>query len=73
MPIYTYVCKDCGEQFDLLVGVTSDKTAKKCSKCGSKKIEKIFSAFSVGKQTKACGFKPSTCPTSGKGCCPGCQ
>lgn len=25
MPIYTYACKDCGEKFDLLIGVTSER------------------------------------------------
>ena len=47
MPIYTYICGDCGEKFDLLIGVTSEKTELKCSKCDSKNIKKTFSSFSV--------------------------
>ena len=49
MPIYTYMCKDCKESFELLVGMTSEKTEFKCKKCGSKNIERTFEAFSVGK------------------------
>lgn len=66
MPIYTYVCKDCGEKFDLLVGVTSEKLELKCKNCGSKKIEKTLGTFSVGNP----GDKSSSsgsCPT---GTCP---
>ncbi|MCK4993921.1 MAG: zinc ribbon domain-containing protein [Candidatus Omnitrophica bacterium] len=48
MPIYTYVCKDCKEKFELMVGVNAEKTELKCVKCASNNIERIFSAFSVG-------------------------
>jgi len=48
MPVYTYVCKDCKEKFDLILGVTEEKTQLRCAKCASINIEKIFSAFSVG-------------------------
>ena len=64
MPIYTYVCKDCGEKFDLLIGVTSEKTELKCKKCNSKNIQKTISTFSVGNKS---GFSGSSCPT---GTCP---
>jgi len=33
-PIYSYVCKDCNAEFDLLIGVTSEKTKEKCERCG---------------------------------------
>ena len=48
MPIYTYVCKDCGEKFDLLIGVVSENPEFKCKKCSSKNIGKILSSFNVG-------------------------
>ncbi len=66
MPIYTYMCKDCKEKFELLVGMTHEKTELKCEKCGSKNIERTFGAFSVGKGNSSAG--PS-CPT---GTCPTC-
>ncbi|MEA3328360.1 MAG: zinc ribbon domain-containing protein [Candidatus Omnitrophota bacterium] len=69
MPIYSYICKDCKEKFDLLAGVTSEKTELKCKKCGSKNIEKTFASFSVGdssnSKSKSSGSSCSTgtCPT----------
>ncbi|MCK5306821.1 MAG: zinc ribbon domain-containing protein [Candidatus Omnitrophica bacterium] len=59
MPVYTYICEDCGEKFDLLIGMTSEKVELKCSKCGSKKIKKTFSSFSV----KSSSSSGPSCPT----------
>ena len=66
MPIYTYMCKNCNEKFELLVGMTYEKTELKCKQCGSKNIERTFEAFSVGKGNSSAG---SSCPT---GTCPTC-
>ena len=63
MPIYTYVCKDCGEKFDLIIGVNAEKVQLKCVKCASKNIEKTFSAFSVGNAGGSCST--GSCPTCG--------
>ncbi|MDP8263256.1 MAG: zinc ribbon domain-containing protein [Candidatus Ancaeobacter aquaticus] len=62
MPIYTYICRECKEKFDLLVGVTAEKTELKCKKCGSKNIEKIPGAFSVGSSGGGSGSSGPSCP-----------
>lgn len=67
MPVYTYTCKDCGEKFDLLIGVSSEKAELKCKKCNSKNIQKTFSPFSVGDSGNKVGSSGSSCPT---GTCP---
>ena len=67
MPLYTYVCNDCGEKFDLLIGVISEKTELKCKKCKSKNIQKTFSSFSVGNSGGKSDASGSSCPT---GTCP---
>ena len=67
MPIYTYICKKCGERFDLLMGVTSEKAELKCSKCGSRKIERAFESFSVGSSEGKSSSSGPSCPT---GTCP---
>ena len=67
MPIYTYVCKDCKQKFDLMVGVNSEKTQLKCPKCESLNIEKTFSAFSVGNAGSSSGDFGGSCST---GSCP---
>jgi len=67
--MYSYVCNACGEKFDLLVGVTSEKTELKCTKCGSKNIKKTFAAFSMGEAKGKFGSSGPSCPT---GTCPTC-
>ncbi len=67
MPIYSYICKDCGEKFDLLVGITSEKVELKCKKCGSKNIEKTLGSFSVGNPSDKASSSGPSCPT---GTCP---
>ena len=67
MPIYTYVCKDCGEKFDLLIGLISEKTELKCKKCNSDNIDRVLSSFSVGNSSGKLGSSGSNCPT---GTCP---
>ena len=71
MPVYSYICKDCGSKFDLLVGVVSRDEEKICKKCGSKNIEKLFASFGVnvssGKSDS--GLSGPSCPT---GTCPTC-
>ena len=61
MPIYTYVCEDCGEKFDCLVGVGKDDKELKCKKCGSKNIEQTIASFNVG--SSDISSSGSTCPT----------
>lgn len=63
MPIYSYICKNCGAKFDLLVGVTSEKVELKCKKCGSKNIKKTFGTFSMG------GSKDKSGPSCPGGTC----
>jgi putative FmdB family regulatory protein len=67
MPVYTYVCKDCSEKFDLLIGVSSEKPELKCVKCAGRNIKRVLSAFSVGSSGSARGSSGSGCPT---GICP---
>jgi putative FmdB family regulatory protein len=70
MPIYSYRCKKCGSEFELLVGVTADSKEKKCSKCGSKDIEKTLSSFSFKMGSSSTGNPRGSCSTGG--CCPTC-
>jgi putative FmdB family regulatory protein len=67
MPIYTYVCNECGEKFDLLVGVNSQTEEFKCKKCNSRNIKKTIGTFSVGGSSGKSSSSDSSCPT---GTCP---
>lgn len=57
MPIYSYICEQCGLSFELLESVTAAKVEKKCPECGSSKVNKIFSTFSMGPSSTG------SCPT----------
>jgi len=67
MPIYPYVCNECGEKFDLLVGVTAQPEELKCQKCGSENIKKLIGSFAVSGGSPKSGGSDAICPT---GTCP---
>jgi len=51
MPLYEYVCQDCGHRFDKLVrsadGQQPDVT---CPECQANRSQRVLSAFAVGRQ-----------------------
>lgn len=58
MPIYEYECKKCGEVTELLVGVgAAGKKKPACGACGSKRLERLFSAASI--VSKGAGGAPA--------------
>ena len=63
MPIFEYKCKKCGHVTEVLER-PSNKASHKCEECGSAKVEKLLSAFGVGKGASS---TVSSCPT---GTCP---
>jgi len=70
MPIYSYRCDKCHNEFEMLVGVTSEKKNLQCTKCGSAEVKKILSTFSVGSSnSESSTCSTGTCPT---GTCPTC-
>jgi len=44
MPIFDFVCKDCGKQFDVKIS-NAEKGKVKCPECNSSNINQIFSSF----------------------------
>ena len=70
MPIFSYNCQKCNNEFELLVGVTADKADLECPKCKSKSIKKVTSSFSVrNTNTNDSRCTTGTCST---GKCPTC-
>jgi len=77
MPIYEYVCDDCGEHYERIV--LNQMSSVECPKCASAKHTiqlSVFAAHSNGGSSKAfagsssspSGSKPSG---GGGGCCGG--
>jgi putative FmdB family regulatory protein len=74
MPIYEYVCDDCGERYERIV--FNQKTAVTCPKCESGKHTIQLSVFAApANGSKASGGGSSSGsgsgPMSGGGCCGG--
>lgn len=63
MPIYEYICLECGKIYEELS--SSSDAEGKCPSCGQKNREKLISSPSTltGKET------PATTPHGGRGCC----
>lgn len=71
MPLYEYVCKQCGERFEAL-SRPGEKAA--CEHCGSRDVEKLLSAFAAvsGDSRPPCADGcPHAAPRAGDGCCCG--
>lgn len=73
MPIYSYRCRDCGEVFDLLEGLSGDQVRRRCPRCSGRALTKIHAAFNVGPAEKSGrpGTACPTCPSGPAGCAGG--
>jgi putative FmdB family regulatory protein len=62
MPIFEYLCDDCGTKFEKLV--RNGATELNCPSCGQKRLTQqlsVFSAHANGAPSKAAASMPS-CP-----------
>ncbi|MEO0292600.1 MAG: zinc ribbon domain-containing protein [candidate division WOR-3 bacterium] len=50
MPVYEYICSDCGERIEVLATIEEKEKGLRviCPKCGSEKVLQVFSSFAVG-------------------------
>ncbi|MBL7191434.1 zinc ribbon domain-containing protein [bacterium] len=65
MPIYEYICRDCGSEFEELTLSAEEKPD--CPACGSDSVDKKLSAFascSIGGNFNA-GSSQANCGTKG--------
>ena len=64
MPIFEYICQDCGEKFeDLVIGSSDDPVP--CPMCKSDRTLKLISLISAKGIASGCATcVPSKCPSS---------
>lgn len=48
MPLYEYVCSECGQPFEKMMRFSEQDQKPACPTCGSKNTRKQFSLFSSG-------------------------
>ncbi len=60
MPIYEYLCQDCGNKFEKLVRRTDDALEAGCPSCGQKHLQQEYSTFAA-----RAGSDNSSAPMSG--------
>ncbi|MCB1033635.1 MAG: zinc ribbon domain-containing protein [Acidobacteria bacterium] len=65
MPLYEYICEQCGERFEVLQPMGAGSDGLECPACGSKALAKQFSTFAG-----SAGGSASTAQTAA-GCCRG--
>jgi putative FmdB family regulatory protein len=66
MPLYEFLCRKCGHRFEeLLTSAEAEAGKVPCPACGSKRVEREFSAFATG------SGGTGGMPAGGSGCGPG--
>jgi len=63
MPLFEYVCIDCGAEFEKIV--PNSKSKVKCATCDSRKVEKKLSVFAVAGGGSEPSFDAGGCGTCG--------
>ncbi len=48
MPIYEYVCRECGSRYEALRRMQDADRDLKCPQCQSEEVERLLSTFSAG-------------------------
>ena len=75
MPIYEYICRDCGYEFETMTTMAKANEVS-CKACESEKTERKFSVFGVASSSpkSACsiGEAPTSCGATGPGGCGSC-
>jgi putative FmdB family regulatory protein len=69
MPIYEYLCDDCGVRYERIV--MNGNTKITCPKCESSKKTIQLSVFAAPSNGGKSSGGPSSAPSSGGSCCGG--
>jgi len=63
MPLFEYVCVECGSEFEKIV--PTSKTKVNCNQCQSPKVDKKLSVFAVAGPSNDIDFNSAGCGTCG--------
>ncbi len=63
MPLYEFICQDCGRPFEKLVGISQADKSQVCPGCGSQQTSRQLSSFAVSGGTRTeTAARPSRSP-----------
>jgi putative FmdB family regulatory protein len=65
MPIFEYVCEECGARFEKLVLSANRERQLQCPTCGSGAVKKALSVFGTSHGSGSAGAASSDCAPSG--------
>jgi putative FmdB family regulatory protein len=68
MPIYEYLCEDCGSKFEKLVRRSTEASEVECPSCGQKHLKQELSTFAAHAGSGA--SKSAELPSCAGGSCP---
>jgi len=72
MPIYEFICQDCGKKFDALRSMNQADQPISCTNCFSKKTKRILSKFYAHSETGTFAGSSSSCTNCRKDSCSTC-
>jgi putative FmdB family regulatory protein len=64
MPLYEYLCVQCGERFTKLQPMSAPREGNECPQCGTRNTRRVMSTFAQcgGDTTAAGGCEPGSSP-----------
>lgn len=63
MPIFEYVCAECGHKFEKLILSASKARQIHCPECESQSVNKALSVFGLGASTVGVGSSANCAPS----------
>lgn len=72
MPVYEYVCKECGNRFDALRTMSQADAPIACEGCRSQNTERALSVFFASSGGKIVAGGGSSCSSCAGGSCSTC-
>ncbi len=72
MPIYEYVCQDCGKRFDALRSMSEADTSITCENCGSDRTSRAISVFYAQSGGRVVVGSNNDCGSCAGGSCSSC-
>ena len=72
MPIYEYVCLDCGERFEILKMIKDADSIENCVRCEREHTSRLLSLFYAQSGGRVVAGGNASCTSCSGGSCAGC-